>query len=295
MDIAVAALLEELDLDGRTDLEKTELIYKYICDNITYDYTNLEDDTYKLKYTAYAALINKTAVCQGYAVLLYRLLLEEGIDTRYIRGWATSNMERHGWNIIHIGDYYYLADATWDAGNHYWQWFLRGTTDFDNHTPEDAYLTDEFTTMYPVSETGYYGENTDETGFKYTICNSSGVITGREGTDSVDELVIPEKVGDYTVSQIGEEAFCQDDIVSVTVPSTVEIINYAAFFNILSLKEVHLQSGLKSIGNMAFKACHALTMVNIPSGTRSIGTQAFYNCSKLSDVYIPASVTQIGQ
>lgn len=66
-------------MSGKNDYENTKAIYDYLCQNITYGNDNLNDDTYLLKYTAYAALINKTAVCQGYAVLLYRLLLEEGI------------------------------------------------------------------------------------------------------------------------------------------------------------------------------------------------------------------------
>lgn len=54
--------------------------------NVKYDYENLDDTDYKLKYTAYAALLNGTAVCQGYANLLYRMALEAGIDARFISG-----------------------------------------------------------------------------------------------------------------------------------------------------------------------------------------------------------------
>lgn len=39
------------------------------CKNVTYDYASLKNPNYLLKHTAYAALMNKTAVCQGYAAL----------------------------------------------------------------------------------------------------------------------------------------------------------------------------------------------------------------------------------
>lgn len=114
MDTAVEELLTELNVDELSDYETVRAIYNYMCNNISYDYDNLSDSAYKLKYTAYAALINKTAVCQGYANLFYRLALECGIDARLISG--TGNGGGHGWNIVELDGLYYDLDATWDAG-----------------------------------------------------------------------------------------------------------------------------------------------------------------------------------
>lgn len=72
VDSTSKALLEYLVLDGKSDYEKLKAIYTWICDNVIYDSENLNNSDYTLKYSAYAALVNKTAVCQGYAVLLYR-------------------------------------------------------------------------------------------------------------------------------------------------------------------------------------------------------------------------------
>ena len=38
------------------------------------------------QYTAYAALLDQKAACQGYAVLFYRMALELGVDSRLISG-----------------------------------------------------------------------------------------------------------------------------------------------------------------------------------------------------------------
>lgn len=152
---AVDKLLDEIITDGMSDYEKVKAIYDYMTANIVYDYENLNDSSYRLKFTAYAAMINKTSVCQGYANLFYRLALECGIDSRIITGIA--NDGGHAWNIVKLGSKYYLVDATWDsayvqAGLDY-EYFLRAA--YSDHTTDEEYLTSEFMAAYPISGTDY--------------------------------------------------------------------------------------------------------------------------------------------
>lgn len=153
MDTAVASLLSQLNLSGKSDYEKVKGVYDYICSNITYDYDHLYDDSYHLKHTAYAALIHKKAVCQGYSVLLYRLLLELGVDCRYISG--TGNGGGHGWNIVKLDGKYYNVDATWDAGRSKYSYFLTCDANFGDHTRDSEFTTEAFYTAYPMSDTDY--------------------------------------------------------------------------------------------------------------------------------------------
>lgn len=153
LDAAIKDLLNQLSLNGKSDYEKLTNVYDYICNNVTYDYDNLNDDDYKLKFTAYAALINKTAVCQGYATLLYRLALETGIDARVIAG--KGNGENHGWNIARLENYYYNLDSTWDAGKTEYDYFLRCNNNFPKHERFDEYQTNEFNSNYPMDEQDY--------------------------------------------------------------------------------------------------------------------------------------------
>ncbi|MEO2239009.1 transglutaminase domain-containing protein [Dorea sp. YH-dor226] len=150
LDAALTSLLAELGVRdaGMADYDKVKKIYDYICSNVTYDYDNLDDDTYKLKYTAYAALIHKTAVCQGYAALVYRMMEDAGVDTRLVSG--TGGGGAHGWNIVKLGSRYYYLDSTWDAGNKTYRYFLKGTSDFSGHTPESAFLS-----SYALADTAY--------------------------------------------------------------------------------------------------------------------------------------------
>jgi len=150
LDIEAEKVIDSFGFHEDTnDYQKIKVIYDYICKN--YDNENSDDADYPLKYTAYAALINKTAYSQGYASLLYRLLLECGIDARIISG--TVNGGNHAWNIVKCGDSYYYLDAACDAGKTSYRYFLKGEDNFSDHTAEAAYTLEEFTTTYPISKT----------------------------------------------------------------------------------------------------------------------------------------------
>lgn len=138
---------------GTSEYEKVKTIYDWMCSNISYDYANLNDDTYTLKYSAYAALINKTSVCQGYASLFYRLCREVGIDARVING--TGNGGAHAWNIVRIGDLWYDLDTTWDAGSGVYQFFLKCENNFGDHSRSPEFLTEEFNQQYPMAAGDY--------------------------------------------------------------------------------------------------------------------------------------------
>ena len=153
-------VMASLGLNGRTDAEKIRTIYRWITENVTFD-----DSEDTVPYTAYGALINGRAVCQGIAALFYRMALEAGVDARIISGTARNGQTgdgAHAWNIVRIGDLYYYLDCTWDAGRSDWQWFLRGTGDFEkSHIPEKTdrldYASPVFRQAYPVSSRDYDG------------------------------------------------------------------------------------------------------------------------------------------
>ena len=154
---AVAAALQELNLSGKSDYEKARTINDYICGKVEYDYENLNDDSYDLKYSAYAALINGTAVCQGYATLFYRMALEAGLDCRVISGMGDNgeSVGPHAWNIVKISGKYYYMDVTWNDGSRSDNYCLKGKDGFQDHYPNDEYLTRAFTDQYPIADTAY--------------------------------------------------------------------------------------------------------------------------------------------
>ncbi len=150
MDAAVYSVLAQLALDGKSDIEKVEAIYRYLCENVSYT-----SDTSTLRYTGYSALVLGSAVCQGYAVSFYRLCLEVGVYPVRI---ISSQRMVHAWVIYRVGDYYYMLDPTWDAGASSWKWFLCGSSKWllEHWTSGyaeigDQYNDSSFAAMYPLA------------------------------------------------------------------------------------------------------------------------------------------------
>ena len=210
VDEEVSNLLKSLDLSNKTDYQKVKAIYDYICSNVTYDYDNLNDKSYSLKYTAYAALINKTAVCQGYASLFYRLALDAGVDTRVISGEAGGP---HAWNIVKLNGKYYNLDSTWDAGRSTYAYFLKNTNDFDNHVRDNDYQSNEFIEEYPMWDESYteidcnkYGHNYSEPIYKWSVDNMT--VTAKRICLNNDSHVEEETV---TAQKIVKDPTCTEN------------------------------------------------------------------------------------
>ena len=210
VDEEVSNLLKSLDLSNKTDYQKVKAIYDYICSNVTYDHDNLNDESYSLKYTAYAALVNKTAVCQGYASLFYRLALDAGVDTRVISGEAGGP---HAWNIVKLNGKYYNLDSTWDAGRSTYAYFLKNTNDFDDHVRDNDYQSNEFIEEYPMWDKSYteidcnkYGHNYSEPIYKWSVDNMT--VTAKRICLNNDSHVEEETV---TAQKIVKDPTCTEN------------------------------------------------------------------------------------
>ncbi len=168
----------QLALDTKTTYQKVEAIYDWITEKVRYDYSHLNNNSYLLQFTAYAAVRNRTAVCQGYANLLYRLANDAGIDCRIITGG------NHAWNIIQMNDgKYYCMDATWDEGKNSYSYFLKGLPEFSKtHTPE----TDPYNTPYWTS----YVSKMSNTDYNSAFAAAPANVTMRTAAVSGKDIVV---------------------------------------------------------------------------------------------------------
>jgi BspA type Leucine rich repeat region (6 copies) len=127
------------------------------------------------------------------------------------------------------------------------------------------------------------------------VTNSDAVsitITGYTGSDAA--VAIPGSVNGYTVTSIGAQAFEDDEVTNVVIPSSITNIGDSAFAGCAYLAGVYIPNSVISIGDEAFKSCYSLTSVVIPNSVTSIGYAVFSDCNGLTSITIPSGVTSIG-
>ncbi|MCQ4087261.1 transglutaminase domain-containing protein [Saccharibacillus sp. JS10] len=99
------ATLKTIVKPGMSQEEKVKVIHDYIVKRFAYD----ESLTF---YSAYDGLTKGTTVCQGYALLGYRMLTLAGIENRMVEGAAGG--QAHVWNKVKVNGNWYNLDMTWD-------------------------------------------------------------------------------------------------------------------------------------------------------------------------------------
>ena len=144
-------------------------------------------------------------------------------------------------------------------------------------------------------------------------------------------VVIPETVTydgkTYNVTSIGDWAFFNQGLSSVTIGNNVTSIGTEAFVYCYNLESITIPKRVTSIGDDAFKGCGIVTSIKvetgnttydsrgdcnalietasntlitgcmntvIPNSITSIGDWAFEECYLLTSLIIPESVTSIG-
>ncbi|MBR0413457.1 MAG: bacterial Ig-like domain-containing protein [Clostridia bacterium] len=131
---------------------------------------------------------------------------------------------------------------------------------FDHMIPaSQMHLGDNtFTVSYygaPMTFTVKYSLNSDN--WQYEVNDGEVTLTKYIGTDT--QALIPESLGDYPVTKIGDECFKDNT----------------------TLKSVKMTEQITTIGENAFFGCTALKELTLPSSLTSIGKQACYGLRKL--------------
>ncbi|MEP4892486.1 MAG: BspA family leucine-rich repeat surface protein, partial [Aliiglaciecola sp.] len=162
-----------------------------------------------------------------------------------------------------------------------------------------------------------YGQDfTATNGIAYTISGSEVSATGYTGNDTAVEIpnTVTNSGNTYTVTSIGNEAFMNKGLTSVTItdnvtsfgnnvfrdnqltsveiPESVTNIEYGAFKD-NQLTSVTIHNTVTDIGTVAFDG-NELTSIDIPNSVTSIGRYTFRD-NQLTHVTIPNSVTRIGE
>lgn len=85
-------------------------------------------------------------------------------------------------------------------------------------------------------------------------------------------------------TNIGDYAFRNFKITTLTIPNTVESIGQYAFASCSNLASITFPNQLKTIGNSAFYNCDALEAITLPNSLTTIGANAFDSSDYLKTI-----------
>lgn len=167
LDKEVERILSLVD-ENMTDSEKALVIHDELA--IMSEYSTSDYN----KADIYNSLVEKTSVCQGYALAYSYILSLVGIDSELV----DSNSMNHMWNKVHIGNAWYNVDVTWDdpindrPGHAQHTYFLLSDNAIQN-LPSKHY---DYTISYGANSTKY--DNYEIHNFDTRLCEVNGEFYG---------------------------------------------------------------------------------------------------------------------
>lgn len=140
-------------------------------------------------------------------------------------------------------------------------------------------------------------DDVGDNSFSYYLDNSNHclTITGNGTMSSIHLATEAGKGQKFVVKRpwgnTGAEA---KKIKSVHIGDGITTIPDGTFSRLTNLVSVSLPPSLESIGNYAFYGCSSLKSVKLPDGVQSIGKEAFYGCKSLTTLHLGESLESIG-
>lgn len=151
----VKKVLRKMNIEKLSDYEIIKKVHDYVINHTKYDMSTTLN-------SPYYAMVKGSSACQGYAVLIYKMLTEAGVPCKVVTGTAQGGL--HAWNIVKLDGKWYNLDATWDDpiglfgdSNMRYQFFLKSDMDNKDHVKDKEFLTESFLDKYPMAMNSYKG------------------------------------------------------------------------------------------------------------------------------------------
>lgn len=177
LEAAVTEAVSQVD-DSLDDYQQALVIHDYLVQNCEYDYENYQNNRVpELSHTMYGSLVNKTAVCDGYADAFCYIMRDKlGISCEVV----SSSAMAHAWNMIEIGGSWYHVDATWDdpawdcIGRVGHSYFLLSDSKISNNSPNAPSGNNHFSWSKNHTAVSSYYDNAFWSGVNSAICYFNG-------------------------------------------------------------------------------------------------------------------------
>lgn len=108
-------IINSLELDNLSDIEKIRKITLYVVENIEYDEecgVNGNCEYNDINFNSLLKSLSGTGVCYHYAILTNKLLNKVGIKSYLVSGYTKAGLG-HEWLNVYLDDKWYGLDPTW--------------------------------------------------------------------------------------------------------------------------------------------------------------------------------------
>ena len=197
----ISALNERVDVIVKkassltSDYEKVLFVHNEIVNTTVYDTesaSSLSGDgmthEQQMTHTAYGALVNHSAVCDGYSKAFGIILTALDIENLYVTGYGKTTA--HAWSCVKIGGEFYYIDLTWDdpsavnlptKNNVTYTYFAMTTEQLERTHTIDDHFTYPVCTATEYSYYRYNGMYLD----KYTFKSFSSIVEAQKDSSSI--------------------------------------------------------------------------------------------------------------
>lgn len=111
-------IIKEVITKDMSEMQKVLALHNYLVKNISYFGGIKGFGRYQHYHTAYGAIVEKCAVCEGIAAAYCYLLSLVGIKSTIVNGTTDNSKDfDHAWNIVEVDGKFYHIDVTWDLKN----------------------------------------------------------------------------------------------------------------------------------------------------------------------------------
>ena len=144
----------------------------------------------------------------------------------------------------------------------------------------------------------YIGEYNTPDQLNYVVNSDQKTCTVTGAKDPTTLVLrIPKEIDGYIVTRIATAAFTENEMQTVIMPNTIEVIGDSAFYgctNLMQVKGMDECTSLTSIERAAFAYCDRLVSMKLPDNVQIIADHAFYMCRYWRDATIPKNTQQVG-
>ena len=211
--------------------EKVKVLHDYVVENVTYDHSLNQGVN-----APYFALKGGKTLCNGYAMLIYMLLKEVGIDVRLASGSAGigGNTEYHAWNMVKLDNTWYHLDATWND-------YDDGIVRYDYYLVSDAKLKEDHSwkkgglngdeKAYPTARVNYFDKilaNQDEEALKLfdLWLDPNTTAYDEDELQTLLNYYINTLQPEFTLNYIGDDAYDIEENLAQYIEAAKDELNF---------------------------------------------------------------------